>query len=103
MHRSFRAKRLERYAFKLPCLDNKNPMSIKHILPNKTYSAQALYNAAEGEPFQWCFETWKKQLFTTGSGLAFTKGHKPNSSYRILGKNYIDFVKIPDNLKKFGL
>lgn len=74
---------------------------LQHILPDKVYSAQALFEVSDGQPFGWCLEVWKRELFTTGSGLKFTKGTKRyNCSYRILGQDYLDFVNDPDTAKK---
>lgn len=76
-------------------------MALKHILPNKIYSARSLYEASEGLPFRFCFAYWKRELFTTGSGLKFTKSTKRfNCAYNILGQDYLDFVNDKDTVKK---
>lgn len=76
-------------------------MALKHILPNKVYSASALFEVSEGQPFGWCFPVWKREVLLSGSGLKFVKGESHyNCKYRIKGQDYLDFVNDPDTKLK---
>ena len=69
-------------------------MALQHIQPNRFYSAQGLYDVAEGEPFKYHYKKWINFLLKQDSGLKFIKGAQPNSAYRILGQDYLSFINI---------
>jgi len=77
-------------------------MALKHIIPERKYSAEELYRVSESEPFNCGLRKWKRLVFSFPVSL--NKGNVINSKYNIIGSDYIrEAKKLAKVLTKYKL